>query len=154
MLIQDDFPFMAGVCLGERVIDVFDGVAADAGRNEKGETPPLDLSHWASLGDMKSVRHVLDTEGTGLINRKDEMGVTALMQAPERNTVAVVELVLQRKADVDETDPDDQTALHYAASCGHVEAALKLVGDGESPQKRDTEGLSARNCKRRGKKIS
>ena len=101
----------------------------------------IKVGERVAAGIMKSVRHVLDTEGTGLMNQKDEMGLTALVQAAERNTVAVVELVLQRRAEVDETDPEDQTALHYAASCGHVEAALKLVGDGESPQKRDTEGL-------------
>lgn len=110
---------------------------------ERRQQPLLDLSHWATMGDVKSVQYVLDQQGPEIIDRKDEMGMTALMRAADRNKVDVIEVLLERGADVDQVDSDGQTALHYATFCGHIEATSALLYGGANMNKKDKEGKTA-----------
>lgn len=98
-----------------------------------------DLSHWASVGDVKSIRFMLRTQ-TGGIDARDEEGLTALMRAADRNHVGVIDVLVEKGADVGVKDGDGMTALHYAALCDHAEAAGVLVMAGASLEAEDGDG--------------
>ena len=106
-------------------------------------TPLLDLSHWASIGDVKSVEYLLLKEGSEIIDEKDELGMTALMRAADKNKVEVIRLLAEKGASLDMIDSDGQTALHYATFCDHVEASQALVVAGASLEIKDNEGNTA-----------
>ncbi|XP_022208967.1 acyl-CoA-binding domain-containing protein 6 [Drosophila obscura] len=59
---------------------------------------------------------------------KDEHGMTLIHWATDRNAVDIIDyLVVSMGANVDQLDAEMQTPLHYAASCGHVEAVRTLL---------------------------
>ena len=52
------------------------------------------------------------------------------MQAAKRNDVAAVRALLKQRADVNATEGDGATALHWAAYHGNVEILSLLIGGG------------------------
>ncbi|XP_017153600.1 acyl-CoA-binding domain-containing protein 6 [Drosophila miranda] len=64
----------------------------------------------------------------GDINVKDEHGMALIHWATDRNAVDIIDyLVVSMGVSVDQLDAEMQTPLHYAASCGHVEAVRTLL---------------------------
>lgn len=79
----------------------------------------------------------------GDTNVKDEHGMALIHWATDRNAVDIIEyLVVSMGVSVDQLDDEMQTPLHYAASCGHVEAVRTLLKLNASLELYDNDGHS------------
>ncbi|GAB0490285.1 hypothetical protein MMPV_001517 [Pyropia vietnamensis] len=98
-------------------------------------SPPIDLGHWAALGDTASARYVLEghpsaAAAAAAVNTPDEEGLTPLMRAADRGHAETVALLLAAGADPAVTDGEGWTALTYAGDCGWPDVAAALVAAG------------------------
>lgn len=57
----------------------------------------------------------------------DENGMALIHWATDRNAVEIIQFLVRSGASVDQRDAEQQTPLHYAASCGHLEALQCLL---------------------------
>lgn len=99
----------------------------------------LDITHWASLNDCKSVKFCLERQRVDP-NYRDGEGLTALMRAADRNATDVIQILIKSGTKLDATDNDGQTAMHYAAICDHLEATRILIAAGADPSIADHNG--------------
>lgn len=102
---------------------------------QRPSSPPIDLGHWAALGDTASARYVLEGHPTAAaaaaaVNTADEEGLTPLMRAADRGHAETLALLLAAGADPAATDGEGWTALTYAADCGWPDVAAALVTAG------------------------
>ncbi len=104
-----------------------------------GRAPKLDLCHWASIGDIRSVQYCLRQESP---DYRDEDGLTPLMRAADRGYLEVVDALLDASADLELKDEDGSTALHYAAICGHAVIAGVLILAGADLEAKDGDGAT------------
>jgi Ankyrin repeats (3 copies) len=119
--------------------------AADPKSSVDPSQPPqqrMDLTHWASVDDVKSVAFFLENQRVSP-DYRDEDGLTALMRAADRDACGALRALLDAGADVSLADGDGLTALHYAALCGHARAAALLVRAGADVDVKDGDGDSA-----------
>ncbi|KAH8288111.1 hypothetical protein KR054_001006 [Drosophila jambulina] len=70
----------------------------------------------------------------------DENGMALLHWATDRNAVEIIRFLVRSGASVDQRDADQQTPLHYAASCGHLEALQCLLELQANPELCDSDG--------------
>ncbi|XP_016937248.2 acyl-CoA-binding domain-containing protein 6 [Drosophila suzukii] len=63
----------------------------------------------------------------GDLVKLDEHGMALIHWATDRNAVEIIQFLVRSGASVDQRDADQQTPLHYAASCGHLEALRCLL---------------------------
>ncbi|KAH8409302.1 hypothetical protein KR009_012308 [Drosophila setifemur] len=70
----------------------------------------------------------------------DEHGMALIHWATDRNAVEIIEFLVRSGASVDQRDADQQTPLHYAASCGHLEALRCLLDLQANPELCDSDG--------------
>lgn len=71
------------------------------------------LQDAAKAGDLEAAKKLLDSGAD--VNGKDAKGITPLGVAVGFNKVPIIKLFLEKEADVEQTDPRGNTALHYAA---------------------------------------
>jgi len=83
-------------------------------------------------GDLKSAQAWID-ERTPL-NAQDHRGITPLGYAVGANKIAVVKLLLDRRANPYSVDASGNSALHYASGYGRRELVEYLLTCGVSPQ--------------------
>lgn len=76
----------------------------------------------------------------GDIAKLDENGMALIHWATDRNAVEIIKFLVQSGASVDQRDADQQTPLHYAASCGHLEALRCLLELRANPELCDSDG--------------
>ncbi|XP_017106526.1 acyl-CoA-binding domain-containing protein 6 [Drosophila bipectinata] len=74
------------------------------------------------------------------IQELDEYGMALIHWATDRNAVDIIEFLVKSGASVNQRDAEQQTPLHYAASCGHVEALRCLLDLHANPTLCDSEG--------------
>lgn len=98
-----------------------------------------ELFDAALEGDAARCKALLDLEeaharGSALemLVRADSWGSTAVHAAARGGSEQVLELLLQRRAQVDAIDSWDETPLHLAAREGHADACALLVSKGAS----------------------
>ena len=101
---------------------------------------PLDreLAEAAFVCDLLRVRDLL-AQGASP-NARDAEGRPPLVSAILGNSVALVGLLLEAKADINATDPHDWTPLHFAAEEALVQMVSLLVAKGADVNAHDDEG--------------
>jgi ankyrin repeat protein len=93
--------------------------------DRRGLGPPL--HNAAAAGDAAAVARLLDG-GDDIDGRDGDIGWTPLMVAALGNSLDAMRTLLERGADVDATGgPDNSTAVGFALSRMHTEAALLLL---------------------------
>lgn len=80
-------------------------------------------------GQREIVRLLLDQQDV-LVNGVDNDGETALMVAATVGHKPIVDMLLEKKADVNRQDDDGSTALIYASLYGHNEIVRTLLAHG------------------------
>jgi ankyrin repeat protein len=88
-----------------------------------------DIHAAAEAGDIARVTEIL-TSTPDQVSAKNERGLTPLHLAARRGHSEVVQLLLDRGADLEETDDRGFTALLYAASSGNLDLVRFLVDCG------------------------
>ncbi|RLN40065.1 26S proteasome non-ATPase regulatory subunit 10 [Panicum miliaceum] len=78
----------------------------------------------------------------GVLNAKDEEGWAPIHSVASTGNAQIVEILLERGADVDLTTDGGRTALHYAASKGRLNIAEKLIAHGAKVNKKDKFGCT------------
>ncbi|CAH2089119.1 unnamed protein product [Euphydryas editha] len=76
-----------------------------------------------------------------LKDERDDDGLTALHWAADRDATHALTAAIKGGCNIDAVDNFDQTALHYAASCGHVEST-KILLDAGAAFLKDDEGCT------------
>mmetsp|Transcript_89087 Transcript_89087/g.237741 ORF Transcript_89087/g.237741 Transcript_89087/m.237741 type:complete len:156 (+) Transcript_89087:1457-1924(+) len=71
---------------------------------------------------------------------EDNMGKSPLHHAAARGRVATVRVLLELKADLNQTTKEEMTALHIAAEVGHADAVKALLEAGADPTVCDQHG--------------
>ena len=87
----------------------------------------------AASGHLQVVNGFLANGGLVLVNKPDEDGWTPLMSACSSGRDAMVERLIAAEADVNATNASSLTALHYAASKGHIRILELLLSAGAPP---------------------
>ncbi|XP_049877443.1 acyl-CoA-binding domain-containing protein 6-like [Pectinophora gossypiella] len=101
-------------------------------------SPEPELDHQ-SLSVLEAAREDLGdlvtellTKNPELKHKRDEDGLTALHWAADRDATKALAAALKAGCPVDGVDECGQTALHYAAACGHIRSTQILIDAGAS----------------------
>eukprot|EP00041_Stephanoeca_diplocostata_P005533 m.63544 g.63544 ORF g.63544 m.63544 type:complete len:276 (-) comp15840_c2_seq7:195-1022(-) len=102
-----------------------------------------DLHAIISSGNLSQVQEYLTKRGQD-INLRDGRGLTPLMVACDRDHGDIVRyLATVPGVNVNATDEDNQTALHYAVIIGNADAAKALVDANADISAKDSDGADA-----------
>jgi len=85
------------------------------------QSDPLTLQEACKMGDRKALQDYLNAASSPDLEAKDAKGVSCLGYAVGANRIAVVQLLLEKKADATQCDASGGSALHYAAAYGRKE---------------------------------
>ncbi|MBU0516063.1 MAG: ankyrin repeat domain-containing protein [Proteobacteria bacterium] len=112
---------------------------------ERGARLPETIFVAVKSGDFQGVQSFVEAKGSrgysvGTLGYKYR--ATPLHWAAWQGRVAVVDLLLGRRAKVNARDIVGQTPLHYAAWRGNTAAAARLLKGGADPNARDKFGLT------------
>jgi hypothetical protein len=90
------------------------------GRDTDPEVDPDDKSvfDWVKESNLEKVQLCMPEMSPAQCNEKDETGLGLIHWAADRGSSEIVQSLLEQGADVNLKDDDQQTALHYACSCG------------------------------------
>ena len=91
-----------------------------------------------NLGDL--VTELL-SKNPDIKNEKDGDGLTALHWAADRDATSALSALIEGGCDINTVDSCEQTALHYAASCGHI-ASTQILIDAGALFLKDNEGCT------------
>mmetsp|Transcript_77491 Transcript_77491/g.250829 ORF Transcript_77491/g.250829 Transcript_77491/m.250829 type:complete len:913 (-) Transcript_77491:50-2788(-) len=99
------------------------GADIDALSNDGGTS----LMVAASLGHTGFCSFLLDRNGNASVFARDRKGTTAAMKAAQAGRVETLELLLERRANLEDVDYLGHTMLHLAAKAGQPETVKFLV---------------------------
>lgn len=89
------------------------------------------ITDYIKEGDLNSFREHLKAAPVDQLNELDDSGLGLIHWTADRNQVEILRLLLDvPEIQVNLPDSDGQTALHYAASCGHRDTLELLLGRG------------------------
>lgn len=100
---------------------------------------PLNIHEAAKNGDLKAVMEYLEVKKQPL-DVQDQKGVTPLGYAIGANKIAVVKLLLDKRANPFAVDSSGNGGLHYAAGYGRKELVEYLVKTGSSVNQTNAKG--------------
>jgi formylglycine-generating enzyme required for sulfatase activity len=96
----------------------------------------------ASKGDVSKVKALLKAK-QGLVNAADKDGATPLHYAAGADQKAVVEVLIDNKADINTRKRDGVTALQVAAALGYKDIVELLLANGADASVKDKKGRTA-----------
>jgi ankyrin repeat protein len=116
--------------------------AAVSARSDFHELPepfklPCSVEEPCRNGKMDGVSY-----GPNYHFRRTEGGFTPLLFAAQQGNIESARLLLEAGADVDESTPDDGTALVIATASGHEQMARFLLERGANPNAKDGYGIT------------
>merc|ERR1712217_22727 len=106
---------------------------------EKIHKNPVTIQEACKMGDSKSVQDFLNAPGAD-IEAKDAKGISCLGYAIGANRIAVVKLLMDKKANPKEVDTSGCSGVHYAAAYGRKDLLEFLVKNGGDVNKKNTAG--------------
>ncbi|CAO3675771.1 unnamed protein product [Umbelopsis vinacea] len=118
-------------------------VSAMAYDDEPEEAEREDGYFFAREGDVSKLSAYLQDSETS-VNDRDEQGLTMLHYASDRGNMKVVELLVNRGADVNALTGDNETPLHYACLSERSDIAQYLIDHNCDLSIRDEEGNTAK----------
>jgi len=101
---------------------------------------PLTLQEACKMGDLKALQNYLSSASSPDLEAKDAKGISCLGYAVGANRIAVVKLLLEKKADPAQCDASSGTALHYAAAYGRNELLEFFLKGGLEVNAKTTQG--------------
>eukprot|EP00413_Alexandrium_margalefii_P039337 CAMPEP_0204604418 /NCGR_PEP_ID=MMETSP0661-20131031/57856_1 /ASSEMBLY_ACC=CAM_ASM_000606 /TAXON_ID=109239 /ORGANISM="Alexandrium margalefi, Strain AMGDE01CS-322" /LENGTH=273 /DNA_ID=CAMNT_0051615575 /DNA_START=70 /DNA_END=891 /DNA_ORIENTATION=+ len=105
------------------------------------QTNPITLQEACKMGDVKAVEdYIKEAAGKADLEAKDSKGITCLGYAVGANRIAVVKLLLEKKADASACDILGGNAVHYAAAYGRKELLECLIKGGVSVNAKTAQG--------------
>lgn len=103
-------------------------------------TDPL-IQKFFEAAEHGNIKGVADMINNGLsVDTIDEKGYTALMWAAYKGANKLIDLLLEKKADINKQDQGGLTALHWAAFKGFTSIAKSLLQAGASRNIEDKKG--------------
>merc|ERR1719440_134261 len=105
---------------------------------EKIEQTPLNLHEAAKNGDLKAVNEYLNKKQP--LDSQDHKGITPLGYAIGANRIAVVKLLLDKRANPYSVDSSGNSGLHYAAGYGRKELLEYLLKIGVNVNQANAKG--------------
>merc|ERR1712217_755313 len=106
---------------------------------EKIHKTPATVQEACKMGDVASVRAFLEVNSSD-IEAKDAKGISCLGYAVGANRIAVVKLLMEKKANPKEVDTSGGSAVHYAAAYGRKDLLEFLLKNGGEVNKKNTAG--------------
>mmetsp|Transcript_43880 Transcript_43880/g.121994 ORF Transcript_43880/g.121994 Transcript_43880/m.121994 type:complete len:759 (-) Transcript_43880:115-2391(-) len=106
---------------------------------------PVTLHDACKMGDLKAIQeYVAAGEKAGKLDLEvhDSKGIAALAYAIGANRIAIVKLLLEKKANLSVCDSKGGTGLHYAAAYGRKELTEFLLGAGGLVNGKTEHGLT------------
>jgi len=88
---------------------------------------PIDYKHGNFCGPVEKAKEMLDSGEVGVNDVDQCLSLTPLMKAARRNHLPVLELLLERKADVTMKDNTGETAIVKAKRNDHKDAIALLL---------------------------
>jgi len=107
------------------------------------EQTPLSLHEAAKRGEAKSVADHLKKKSMA-VDAHNPKGITALGYAIGSKSTAVVELLVESRADPHSVDANGNSGLHYAAGYGHKELLEYMLQLGVDVNQVNSKGQNAR----------
>merc|ERR1719359_1194942 len=115
------------------------GVPADVqNKVQKIQDTPLNVHESAKAGDLKAVNEYLAKKQP--LDTQDDRGITPLGYAVGANRIAVVKLLLDKRANPFSVDSNGNSGLHYAAGYGRKELVEYLIKVGASASQTNAQG--------------
>ncbi|KAK6739609.1 hypothetical protein RB195_008233 [Necator americanus] len=97
----------------------------------------------AKADDVTTIADIFERRSE-LLNQKDQhLGMTALHWAIDSGCDKVVQFLIDKGTDVNATDPEGNTPLHFAAYCHRQTAAEILISKGADRTMRNYDGQTA-----------
>mmetsp|Transcript_89526 Transcript_89526/g.191849 ORF Transcript_89526/g.191849 Transcript_89526/m.191849 type:complete len:272 (+) Transcript_89526:62-877(+) len=105
---------------------------------KKIDETPLNVHEAAKMGDLKAVQEYI-AKGQPL-DAQDQRGITPLGYAIGANKIAVVKVLLDKRANPFSVDATGNCGLHYAAGYGRKELLEYLIKTGASVNQTNAKG--------------
>jgi len=105
---------------------------------KKIDETPLSVHEAAKNGDLKAVNEFLEKKQP--LDAQDEKGITPLGYAIGANRIAVVKLLLDKRANPYAVDSKGNCGLHYAGGYGRKELLEYLIKSGANVNQSNAQG--------------
>jgi len=105
---------------------------------KKIDDAPLSIHEAAKMGDLKAVQEYIDKAQP--LDAQDQKGITPLGYAIGANRIAVVKLLLDKRANPFAVDSAGNCGLHYAAGYGRKELCEYLLKTGSNVNQTNAQG--------------
>jgi peptidoglycan/LPS O-acetylase OafA/YrhL len=109
------------------------------------ETPRANYFDAIAAGDIEKVRNAIDSKELALDALQPNSGASLLTTAAFYDQTEIVEMLLQKGANVNQVNRDGGTALHVAVFMGYAESARLLLDAGANPDAKDANGATPKD---------